>query len=210
MPLCFKETYPTTRCIIDCTELFVQVPSSLAGQIVLYSSYEHCVTYKGPIGIAPSGAITSVSRLLSGTLLDKEITCRSRFFKSRFLTTRWFSRGRPRLYNWEKSEGPSCDIKYISISWWQRSAWNRWSNTTLKYLLSANTCGTIYYKSEKFKLLKSAIPLTIHGSINQVWTIACLLCNFMDPLIRQSNHFQKLLKVNNRSTSLTKLVYWYT
>ena len=53
MPQCFKDTYPDTRCIIDCTELFVQVPSSFATQSALYSTYKHHVTYKGLIGIAP-------------------------------------------------------------------------------------------------------------------------------------------------------------
>ena len=84
MPLCFKETYPTTRCIIDCTELFVQVPSSLAGQSALYSSYKHHVTYKGRIGIAPSGAITFVSQLFPGSLSNKEITCRSGYLNPGF------------------------------------------------------------------------------------------------------------------------------
>ena len=37
---------------------------------------------------------------------------------------------------------------------------------------------------KKFKLLKSIIPLTLHESINQAWTVACFLCNFKDPLIK--------------------------
>ena len=32
MPKTFKELYPSTRCIIDCTEIFCQRPSSLAAQ----------------------------------------------------------------------------------------------------------------------------------------------------------------------------------
>ena len=47
MPKTFKELYPSTRCIIDCTEIFCQRPSSLATQSKLYSSYKHHVTYKG-------------------------------------------------------------------------------------------------------------------------------------------------------------------
>ena len=34
----FKEIYPNTRCIIDCTELFCQSSSSLNTQSCLYSS----------------------------------------------------------------------------------------------------------------------------------------------------------------------------
>ena len=38
---------------------------------------------------------------------------------------------------------------------------------------------------KKFKVLKTEIPLNFNGTINQIWTVACLLCNFMDPLIKQ-------------------------
>ena len=44
MPESFRSTYPTTRCIIDATELFCQRPSSLTLQSALYSSYKHHVT----------------------------------------------------------------------------------------------------------------------------------------------------------------------
>ena len=40
--------------IIDCNELYVQVPSSLAIQSALYSSYKHRFTYEGLGGISPS------------------------------------------------------------------------------------------------------------------------------------------------------------
>ena len=86
MPQCFKDTYPDTRFIIDCTKLFTQVPSSLAIQSALYSTYKHHVTYKGLIGIAPSGAVIFVSQLYPGSLSDKEIVCRSGFLNNIFWT----------------------------------------------------------------------------------------------------------------------------
>ena len=77
MPESFKKTYPSTRCIIDCTELFCQRPSSMLIQSSLYSSYKHHVTYKGLLGIALSGVITFVSQLYPGSISDKEIVTRS-------------------------------------------------------------------------------------------------------------------------------------
>ena len=76
MPAYFKDTYPSTRCIIDCTEIFVQVPASLITQSALYSHYTHHVTYKALVGISPSGAVTFVSQLYPGSLSDKEIVAR--------------------------------------------------------------------------------------------------------------------------------------
>ena len=46
-------------------------------QSSLYSSYKHHVTYKGLLGIAPSGAITFISQLFEGSISDKEIVARS-------------------------------------------------------------------------------------------------------------------------------------
>ena len=73
---CFKETYPNTRVIIDCTELFCQKPSSLTIQSSLFSHYKHHITYKGLVGISPSGAITFVSELFDGSISDVEIVKR--------------------------------------------------------------------------------------------------------------------------------------
>ena len=79
MPDCFKNTYPSTRVIIDCTELYVQVPSSLAIQSALFSSYKHRCAYKGLLGISPSGAVTFISQLYPWFISDKEIAARSGF-----------------------------------------------------------------------------------------------------------------------------------
>ena len=37
MPACFKANYPTTPIIIDCTELFIEMPSSFCAQSQTYS-----------------------------------------------------------------------------------------------------------------------------------------------------------------------------
>ena len=40
---------------------------------------------------------------------------------------------------------------------------------------------------KRYRQLKNIIPLSLHGSINQLWTVACLLCNFMLPLIKEEH-----------------------
>ncbi|XP_065671895.1 uncharacterized protein LOC136089743 [Hydra vulgaris] len=83
MPECFKRSYPKTRCIIDCTKLFCQIPSSLNIQSSMYSSYKSHVTYKGLLGIPPSGAIIFVSQLYPGSVSDKEVVRRSGFLNKK-------------------------------------------------------------------------------------------------------------------------------
>ena len=70
MPQCFCSLYLTTRVIIDCTEIYVQTPSSLLLQSQLYSSFKSNTTLKGLVGITPYGAVSFVSSLYT----DKEIT----------------------------------------------------------------------------------------------------------------------------------------
>jgi hypothetical protein len=46
MPAQFKQLYPHTRCIIDCTEIFCESPSALDIQSVTYSHYKHHNTFR--------------------------------------------------------------------------------------------------------------------------------------------------------------------
>lgn len=77
MPEGFKKLYPSTRVILDCTEIFVQTPTSLLLQSQLYSTYKSNTTLKGLIGITPHGAVSFISSLYAGGISDKEITRRS-------------------------------------------------------------------------------------------------------------------------------------
>ena len=77
MPALFKEKYPTTRVIIDATEVFIQQPSLPELQQRTFSSYKNHNTFKALIGISPSGAVTFVSKLYPGNISDKELTRQS-------------------------------------------------------------------------------------------------------------------------------------
>ena len=81
MPKSFRDLYPTTRAIIDATEIFVEKPSVPEIQQRTFSSYKNHNTYKGLVGISPGGAITFVSRLFPGSISDRELTRQSGFLK---------------------------------------------------------------------------------------------------------------------------------
>ena len=74
MPPCFKKWYPSTRIIIDCTEFFINTPSSLTRQSSTWSAYKHHNTVKVLIGIAPHGHVTFVSNVFEGSISDQAIT----------------------------------------------------------------------------------------------------------------------------------------
>ena len=73
MPACFKLVYPKTRVIIDCTEIFIESPSSCRAQSITFSTYKHHNTAKGLIGISPNGYPSFVSSLYAGRTSDKKL-----------------------------------------------------------------------------------------------------------------------------------------
>ena len=70
----FRTLYPNTRVVIGCTEIRVQVPSSLLLQSQKHSNYKSCTTLKSLIGITPHGEVSFVSSLYTVSIPDKEIT----------------------------------------------------------------------------------------------------------------------------------------
>ena len=74
MPACFKDEFPKTRVIIDCTEFYIEKPSSYRSQSVTFSNYKNHSTAKGLLGISPSGYPSYVSSLYVGRVSDKKIT----------------------------------------------------------------------------------------------------------------------------------------
>ena len=77
MPQQFKKQYPSTRIIIDATEIYVEQPELPELQQMTFPNYKNDNTYKGLIGISPNGVVTFISSLYPGSISDKELTRRS-------------------------------------------------------------------------------------------------------------------------------------
>ena len=65
MPDCFNKL-SSTRVIIDCTEFFIEIPSSLVNQTITYFSCKSHNTFKLLVGISPTGVVTFLSKLWGG------------------------------------------------------------------------------------------------------------------------------------------------
>lgn len=73
IPAYFK-TSSDRRIILDCTEIFVQTPSSLENQSQTYSNYKSHKTFKVLVGISTTGAVVFISKIWGGSSSAIEIT----------------------------------------------------------------------------------------------------------------------------------------
>jgi len=184
MPDSFKQLFPQTRVVIDCTEIAVQSPSSLMLRSELYSSYKGRTTLKCLIGVTPAGAVSFVSSLYAGSISDKHITrvcglldlleegdvvmSDKGFLIEDLLADRGCTLVLPAFLS-NKGQFSVEEAKLNKIV----------ANLRV-HVERANR------RFKEFHLFDAPVPLALAGSINQLWTVACLLTNFQGPLIVQS------------------------
>ncbi len=69
-----EQLYSHCRVIIDCSEVFIETPSSFTARSQTYSNYKKHNTIKFLIGIMPFGTISYISRCWGGRVSDKNLT----------------------------------------------------------------------------------------------------------------------------------------
>ena len=62
LPSCFKPEYKRIKCITDCSEIFIQWPTSLSAISETYPNYKGHNTVIFLIAISPTGVITFISK----------------------------------------------------------------------------------------------------------------------------------------------------
>lgn len=180
----FKRLYPKTRVILDFKEIYVQSPSSLLLQSQSYSTYKSTTTLKGLVGIAPHGAITFVSALYTGSISDKEITRVSGILDllepgDTVITDKGFDIG-----DMLRDKGIGLNMPPFLHDSGQFSA--QQVQATKQIAKLQIHVERAIWRIKEFHIFDSHIPLNLMGTINQIYTVVCLLVNFQGPLIRSS------------------------
>ena len=185
MPPVFKQLYPDTRVILDCTEIKTQVPSSLLLQSQMYSNYKSCTTFKGLVGIAPNGAITFVSQLYTGSISDKEIVRVSGILDlveedDSIMADKGFD-----IEDVLESKNVKLNIPpFLSNKQQFSVAEAKQTKNIAKVRIHVERA---IRRIKEFHIFDRPFPLNSQGTVNQIWTVACLLVNFQGPLILKNN-----------------------
>lgn len=172
--------YADTQVVLDCTEIFCQTPSSLVLQSEVFSNYKSHTTFKAMIGIAPHGPITFVSALYAGSMSDREIFRISGITK--FLTADMaimVDKGflvdalvpckvyRPAFLS-KKTQMSKQDVEE--------------TQSIARLRVHVERC---IRRVKENKLFDKVVPLSVCGSIDQLFSVACFLVNYQNgPLVK--------------------------
>ena len=183
MPADFKERYPSTRVIIDCTEIRCQMPKSMRLNSELFSSYKNHTTLKSLVGISPGGALTFVSQLYTGHLSDREIVTRSGFLKLPFNRGDAVMADKGFTVEDLLPLGVSLNIPPFLGSKGQMSP-EEVVETQSIAALRIHVERAIN-KIKNFHIWDSVVPFTNFTVVNQMWAVCAMLCNFQNSIISE-------------------------
>nr|XP_054926585.1 uncharacterized protein LOC129384934 isoform X2 [Dermacentor andersoni] len=180
MPAIFKERYPSTRAIIDATEVRCEVPSSLVLQSATYSTYKSTNTMKGLVVISPDGTITFLSKLFTGSVSDKELVEKSGFLKLEFepgdsvMADKGF-----KIQDLLSAKGVALNIPPFL----------RRQHLTEEEVRQTEEIASLRIHVERriqrikaFHIFDRPIPLSIAPIINEIWALCAFLSNLQSPL----------------------------
>ena len=181
MPDQFKDKFPTTRVIIDSTEIRCQMPSSLLLNSELFSSYKNHATLKCLVGITPGGVFSFVSQLYTGQISDSEIVMRSGFLDQQFNNGDSVMANKGFTIDDLLPPGVGLNIPPFLGSQVQMSAQDVIRTQSIASLRVH--VERAINKIKNFRIWDGVVPLNLFGIVNQMWTVCAVLCNLQKPII---------------------------
>ena len=182
MPCIFQDLYPSTRCIIDATKIFIQKPQNPSAQQLTFSNYKNHNTYEALIAISPSGAISYISDLFGGNISDKELTSRCGLLdlledRDSVMADKGFN-----IADLLNARSVTLNIPpklTDSSEQFSEDDCVRTQRIASVRIHVEKAIGRV----KIFKILES-IPNSMHGMANQIFFVCALLANFHPTLIK--------------------------
>ena len=179
----FKD-FPTTRIIIDCTEVFIEVPSSMKSQSQTWSEYKHHNTWKALVGISPTGCITFISKLWSGKVSDKEITLKSGVLS---LLEDGDNNMANRGFDIRDILPPGVTLNIPPFKGQRSQLTAKETEETARIASVRIHVERAKGRVKNYHILDGILPLTLYPVADQIFTVCCLLTNFLPFLVNPTD-----------------------
>ena len=190
MPAEFRKHFRRCVIIIDCFELFIQRPASLAARAQTWSNYKHHNTVKYLIGITPQGTIAFISKGWGGRTSDVYLTEHSGLLKNLLpgdvvLADRGFTvQDSARLYCAEVRLPPFTKGKK-QLSAIEVDGGRKLSRVRIHV---ERVIGMV---KQKYTILQSTLPTSLlscdeessTSAIDKIVLVCSALCNCCDPIV---------------------------
>lgn len=180
LPAIFQESkYVDTRVVFEYAELRHEDTSTRLLKSQSYKDYKSSYTYKGLIGLAPNGAVTFASRLLAHSLSDAELLLKSGI-----------------LQLCEKDDAVLVDVDFVIGDVCTEHGIKMY-HSPYKYGEPYSQASEVVSVEEITRLRAHVdpvikrihenvifhhIPDNIKEAVSQMWVVACLICNFQNPI----------------------------
>ncbi|KAM7314781.1 uncharacterized protein ISCGN_004565 [Ixodes scapularis] len=175
MPECFTEVYSSTRVILYCTEVFIETPRDFRVQSDTYASYKCHNTTKGFLGITPNGFVSFVSDLAPGRVSEKTLTANSGLCPLEPGDSVMADGGFVISEDVE-AVGGTLNIPHFLGGKPQLSL-----EDEARTRVIAKVCipvEQVIGQMKSFRILRGTFPNSMSRSLDSVWKICALLCNF--------------------------------
>ncbi|XP_055067716.2 uncharacterized protein [Misgurnus anguillicaudatus] len=181
MPQCFKEHFPNTTCVIDCSETPLQKPRTLDSRGESYSHYYGQNTIKYLVCIAPCGLIMFISPAYGGRCSDKFITANSGFLEylrpgDEVMADRGFTINDLLYERKVKLVIPAFTKKGMQLSEEDTTNTRRIANVRVHV-------ERVICRLKNFKVLSQTVPINLTPKIDKILRICAALCNLRSDII---------------------------
>lgn len=192
MPANYRNDFPNTFAILDCTELRIQRPSSLKAQSQTYSDYKSSNTLKGLVAIDPRGSVIFSSMLFAGSMSDKEIflQCGFKDQLEQLIEAGYLVNGDGlmadkgfKIEDCVAEVGLKLNIPPFAVTGKQMTENDVFF--TRKIAKHRVHVERAIRRIKSFKILSNRIPVSLMSSVNQIWYVCSFLTNFMPLCIRK-------------------------
>lgn len=191
IPQCFKDvSLRNVRCIIDCSEIFIEKPRNFKARAATYSNYKHHNTIKFLVGITPSGVFSFISKAWGGRVADKQLTINSGFLDllerdDVILADRGFKIGDLLAEKKATLIIPASTKNKAQLSAEEVRQSRKMSKVRVHIERAIR-------KMKTYKILDSSLPISVIkknydeeiSTIDKMLCVICVLCNIGNPIIK--------------------------